>query len=367
LQTFAGTIAVVARSYESLWLWLGGGFIAVGAALLGVAAGFDSASKVSYSFWTSVPLTIAYIMFGVALACFACAIREVPIPYPISRRSVDQSTPLAEVQAVERQSEVSAPPEPDTASASRRGFVGDLIGALFATPLPEDVVQQAIDDTFGGTFSTWANPSAAREIGYKGVSFPFGAGPDHEVEVPLCVVQAQPPGVALLLSDWTDWTSSVERDIGANYSLLVTEKPPGDDLRSALTAEAEDVWYDIRWFDRGGPGHEEPALSRLDVVVYLSPASSFSERRKRLNAAREVFHRHLIAQRDREVDRQRERTRRAAALSLSPGDSVEHDAFGQGTVISTTGYGAEATAEIDFGAEVGVKNLLVGYAPLRKL
>ena len=80
----------MARSYESLWLWLGAGLIAVGAALLGVAGGFDAASKVPYSYWTSVPVIVAYAMFGLSLACFTCAIREVPIPYPISRRSADQ-------------------------------------------------------------------------------------------------------------------------------------------------------------------------------------------------------------------------------------------------------------------------------------
>jgi hypothetical protein len=79
----------VARSYESLWLWLGAGFIAVGAALLGVAGGLDAASKVPYSFWTSVPVVVAYAMFGLSLACFSCAIREVPIPYSISRRSAE--------------------------------------------------------------------------------------------------------------------------------------------------------------------------------------------------------------------------------------------------------------------------------------
>jgi hypothetical protein len=97
----AGTISVVARSYESLWLWLGGGFIAVGAALLGVAGGFDAASKVPYSFWTSVPVIVAYVMFGLSLACFTCAIREVPIPYPISRRSAEQPTAPAGVSATQ--------------------------------------------------------------------------------------------------------------------------------------------------------------------------------------------------------------------------------------------------------------------------
>jgi len=91
----ADTIAGVARSYESLWLWLGAGFIAVGAALLAVAGGLDAASKVPYSFWTSAPVIIAYAMFGLSLACFGCAIREVPIPYPISSRSTGPLAPAA--------------------------------------------------------------------------------------------------------------------------------------------------------------------------------------------------------------------------------------------------------------------------------
>jgi hypothetical protein len=91
----ADTIADVARSYESLWLWLGAGFIAVGAALLGVAGGLDAASKVPYSFWTSAPVIVAYAMFGLSLACFGCAIREVPIPYPVSRRGAAPLIPAA--------------------------------------------------------------------------------------------------------------------------------------------------------------------------------------------------------------------------------------------------------------------------------
>lgn len=85
-----GTISVVARSHESLWLWLGAGFIAVGAALLGVAGGFEAASKVHYSFLTSVPAVVAWVMFGLSLACFICAIRDVPIFY-LTRRTDRQS------------------------------------------------------------------------------------------------------------------------------------------------------------------------------------------------------------------------------------------------------------------------------------
>jgi hypothetical protein len=80
------TIAVVARSSESRWLWLGGGFITVAVALLGVAATFDTASKVPYSYGTSLPVIVAYILLGLSLVCFGCASREVPFAYPISRR-----------------------------------------------------------------------------------------------------------------------------------------------------------------------------------------------------------------------------------------------------------------------------------------
>jgi hypothetical protein len=76
----------VARSSEPLWLWLGGGLIGVGGVALGIAATLESVAKVSYSLWTSAPAVAAYVMFGLSLVCFVCAIREVAIPYPVSRR-----------------------------------------------------------------------------------------------------------------------------------------------------------------------------------------------------------------------------------------------------------------------------------------
>jgi ATP-dependent DNA helicase UvrD/PcrA len=53
--------------------------------------------------------------------------------------------------------------------------------------------------------------------------------------------------------------------------------------------------------------------------------------------------------------------------ALSPGDMVTHDKFGLGTVVSTDGFGDQAEAKIDFGADYGVKHLLLRYAPLEKL
>jgi DNA helicase-2/ATP-dependent DNA helicase PcrA len=51
---------------------------------------------------------------------------------------------------------------------------------------------------------------------------------------------------------------------------------------------------------------------------------------------------------------------------LDPGDRVQHDSFGLGTVVALEGAGEKAVASIDFGSE-GVKRLLLRYAPVEKL
>jgi DNA helicase-2/ATP-dependent DNA helicase PcrA len=53
--------------------------------------------------------------------------------------------------------------------------------------------------------------------------------------------------------------------------------------------------------------------------------------------------------------------------ALSPGERVNHDKFGLGTVVSTDGYGDNAEAKIDFGGSYGVKHLVLRYAPLEKI
>ena len=55
-----------------------------------------------------------------------------------------------------------------------------------------------------------------------------------------------------------------------------------------------------------------------------------------------------------------------AIPSLDPGDRVQHDSFGLGTVITVEGTGENSVASIDFGSE-GVKRLLLRYAPVEKL
>ena len=52
--------------------------------------------------------------------------------------------------------------------------------------------------------------------------------------------------------------------------------------------------------------------------------------------------------------------------SLDPGDRVQHDTFGLGTVVALEGGGDNAVASIDFGTD-GVKRLLLRYAPVEKL
>ncbi|MUL43880.1 AAA family ATPase [Streptomonospora sp. PA3] len=53
--------------------------------------------------------------------------------------------------------------------------------------------------------------------------------------------------------------------------------------------------------------------------------------------------------------------------SLSPGDKVNHDSFGMGTVLLVDGVGGQTRARIDFGADIGEKDLVVKYAPIERL
>src|SRR5215475_10695849 len=53
--------------------------------------------------------------------------------------------------------------------------------------------------------------------------------------------------------------------------------------------------------------------------------------------------------------------------SLEIGDRVSHDAFGLGTVVAVRGEAERAQAQIDFGADIGAKWLLLRYAPVEKL
>jgi DNA helicase-2/ATP-dependent DNA helicase PcrA len=52
---------------------------------------------------------------------------------------------------------------------------------------------------------------------------------------------------------------------------------------------------------------------------------------------------------------------------LQPGDRVNHDSYGLGTVLSVEGRGDDPEAKIDFGGDYGIKHLVLRYAPLEKL
>jgi DNA helicase-2/ATP-dependent DNA helicase PcrA len=53
--------------------------------------------------------------------------------------------------------------------------------------------------------------------------------------------------------------------------------------------------------------------------------------------------------------------------SLQPGDRVNHDSYGLGTVLSVEGRGDDPEAKIDFGSDYGIKHLVLRYAPIEKL
>jgi len=51
---------------------------------------------------------------------------------------------------------------------------------------------------------------------------------------------------------------------------------------------------------------------------------------------------------------------------IAAGDTVLHDKWGEGVVLTVSGAGTDAEATVRF-EEAGEKRLLVAYAPLRKV
>jgi DNA helicase II / ATP-dependent DNA helicase PcrA len=54
------------------------------------------------------------------------------------------------------------------------------------------------------------------------------------------------------------------------------------------------------------------------------------------------------------------------APAIVAGDTVQHERWGEGVVVTTNGYGDDAEATIRFG-EVGEKRVLLSYAPITKV
>jgi DNA helicase-2/ATP-dependent DNA helicase PcrA len=53
-------------------------------------------------------------------------------------------------------------------------------------------------------------------------------------------------------------------------------------------------------------------------------------------------------------------------VEVRPGDTVMHDKWGEGVVISISGVGADARATVAF-EDVGEKHLMLAFAPLKRL
>ncbi len=127
---------------------------------MGIAAALDGASKVPYSLWTSVPMILAYIMFGLAIVCLACAVRRVPFPLAAGD-AVQEHEPLppqhrpspSAITAAAKTSRMNAPRgsavslgklrELIVEGEAMRGRVADQRGPLALVPpgLPRSVAE----------------------------------------------------------------------------------------------------------------------------------------------------------------------------------------------------------------------------------
>lgn len=79
-----GSVLIMAPSRESLWLWAGASFVAVGAALGGVS-GAVAVARPGYWLWSSAPMAGAYVACALALACLWAAIRDWRFPFAADR------------------------------------------------------------------------------------------------------------------------------------------------------------------------------------------------------------------------------------------------------------------------------------------
>ena len=248
----------------------------------------------------------------------------------------------------------------ERSAAWKERIVASMMDVLSISPRREEPARKAVREVFGGTFGMSTTVSATRDIDWEGVDL----NPDYpDVVAPLKIVYARGKEVdrPLQLNDWEDWTDNVVRYLGFNHSLLVTESVPAENLQEALALEQEGIWF----LAQGAH-----MFFRIDILVYLPPAIGYDEKRNRVAIAREVLLRSIpdpALERERELERERAAELKVNSLSLTPGDRVEHDKFGFGTVQATPGSGAKAEAIIDFGEEVGVKHLILRYSPLKKL
>jgi DNA helicase II / ATP-dependent DNA helicase PcrA len=118
--------------------------------------------------------------------------------------------------------------------------------------------------------------------------------------------------------------------------------------RLYLTRAATRTWF-------GRPGYHKQSRFLTEVPAHLidwrrdesAAAPPASERLARRPGVRTLGNRPVPA--------------------LQPGDRVNHDSYGLGTVLSVEGRGDDPEAKIDFGEDYGIKHLLLRYAPIEKL
>jgi hypothetical protein len=244
-----------------------------------------------------------------------------------------------------------------------------FISTLLGSRSPIKLARKVTREVFGDTWTSWDNSSLVRgEIEWEGVEiWPDEPEFGDDVIAPLQIIYSEGIQVDRLLNvkDWKEWIDHVASNLHAEYSLLVSEIPPTESLEAILTLERHGTWYAC---DRLR-GREEMWLSRLDIMVYLPPAISYDEKKDRVAAAREVFQRyvpHPAAERLKKLATERDAERKVISLSIAAGDTVTHETYGIGTVMSMSGSGSKADAIIDFGAEVGVRCIALAYAPLEK-
>jgi DNA helicase-2/ATP-dependent DNA helicase PcrA len=74
----------------------------------------------------------------------------------------------------------------------------------------------------------------------------------------------------------------------------------------------------------------------------------------------------LLNVKESERDQRRSQGAQREPVDISPGDTVIHDRYGEGVVVSVTGRGGDSEATVAF-EDVGEKRLILSYAPLRKV
>jgi Shedu protein SduA, C-terminal len=166
-------------------------------------------------------------------------------------------------------------------------FMVNLLDSVFSNPTPEKPAKRAVREVFGDIATSWHDVSATREIEWESVVFEFDPDPDNNIYVPLNIVPVGRQDMPLTMHDWNDWTKYVARDLDLCHSLLVSERPPDEELRATMTEECEGVWYEPYWYR--WTEEVEPSFHRVDVLVYLPPTSEQSDRVARLSAARELL------------------------------------------------------------------------------